>query len=91
MPKSWNEYDALAVCRRFRDTVPSETIFPEPYLPYVPSDWNGILVLAEAQHLAGASTYRQWLADLPSEDRMRRLPKAPGCLGVGPWDRPDSG
>jgi hypothetical protein len=58
MPKPWNEHDALAVCRRFRDTAPTETIFPEPYLPYVPSDWNGILVLAEAQHLAVASTYR---------------------------------
>ncbi len=75
MPKTWNEHDALAVCRRFRDAAPSETIFPEPYLPYVPSDWNGILVLAEAQHLAGASTYRQWLTN-SGEINTRLLPFA---------------
>jgi hypothetical protein len=86
MPQPWNEREVLAVCRRFRDAAPSEAILPEPYLPYIPTDWNGILVLAEAQHLAGDTKYRRWLTDQSSEDRMRRLPNAPDSVGVGPWD-----
>ena len=60
---------------------------PEPYLPYLPDQWNGVLVLAEAQQLAGAREYLRWLRGLPPEQRMIRLSTPnPSGVGVGPWD-----
>ena len=83
---TWSE-DVLAVCRKWRETAPVEAMVREPYLPHVPENWNGVLVLAEAQQLAGAHTYREWLNGLPSEQRMIRLSlKSPDGVGVGPWD-----
>ena len=37
--------------------TPSEisVVIPEPYVPFVPDDWNGILVLAESQNLSQTS------------------------------------
>lgn len=84
---------ALQICNDFRDEGLGALV-PEPYLPYIPDDWSGVLVLAESQNLAGSPDYLQRLRALPSEDRMRRLdpairsklsPKADN-LGVRPWD-----
>ena len=76
----------LEVCRTFADTAPDEVVFPEPYLPYVPTPWNGILVLAESQNLSDPSGgHVRRLDQMTPEERMTRLP-GPDCIGVGPWD-----
>ncbi len=77
----------MAVCREFTAAAPAGVIIREPYLPYVPDPWNGILVLAEAQQLASAVKYRQRLEGLSSDERVRRLYVWLGDgLGVRPWD-----
>jgi hypothetical protein len=61
-------------------------VFPEPYLPYIPKNWNGILVLAEAQNLALRSqSYIDRLQLMSIEDQINRLID-PDDLGVEPWD-----
>lgn len=77
----------LAVCRRFAEAAPAEAMIREPYLPYVPANWNGVLVLAEAQQLAGPKQYHELLRGLSAEQRMDRLSLPyPSGIGVGPWD-----
>lgn len=63
-------------------TIPT---VPEPYVPYIPSKWNGTLVLAEAQNHSKGSTYTEWLRSLSSEARMQRLGRG-NRIGVRPWD-----
>jgi hypothetical protein len=64
-----------------------DVVVPEPYIPYIPQGWNGVLVLAEAQNLS--RTYSGYAADLkslPRELRVRRLGYWPGLVGIQPWD-----
>ena len=83
---TWSK-DVLAICGKWGASAPTEAMVPEPYLPHVPENWNGILVLAESQQLAGAHEYREWLEGLPSDQRMVRLSLGnPSGVGVGPWD-----
>jgi hypothetical protein len=61
---------------------------PEPYIPYIPQDWNGNLVLAEAQnHGTKSRDYLKWLLSLDPQNRMLRLygNYADG-VGCQPWD-----
>lgn len=86
------------VCDRFSGLAPMSWKFREPYVPFVPARWNGVLVVAEAQQLAGRSSpYVASLEGLGAEDRYCRLylgeqlggkpSVGPGPrLGVGPWD-----
>ena len=82
--------EAVNLCREFADRAPDGVIFPEPYLPYVPAKWNGVLVLAEAQNLGNPEAgHVLWLEGLPPEERIKRLYIAHSLgqdLGVGPWD-----
>ena len=36
--------------------------FLEPYIPYVPKNWNGVLILCEAQNLSNSSIREFWSA-----------------------------
>lgn len=88
----WNETQKealLNVCKKhaYKDT--ENVIVPEPYLPYVPKTWNGILVLAEAQ--TPSTGYWEKLKVLDSTDKMTRLGRKElqykdGDIGIGPWD-----
>ena len=63
-----------------------DAVIPEPYIPYVPDNWNRILVLAEAQNLSATnSAYVKKLIDFNSEARVYRLYFG-SDIGVGPWD-----
>ena len=67
-----------------------QIVIREAYIPYIPPQWNGYLVLAEAQNLANSNDgYVQRLTGLSPQGRMNRLNRlnrfADG-LGVGPWD-----
>ncbi len=77
----------LSICRSgVLKKVDEETV-PEPYIPFVPGNWNGGLVLAEAQnHGAKSREYLEWLRGLNSRDRMLRLYKHDDKLGCQPWD-----
>ena len=85
----WQTDALLDICRKYRDDAPAGVVFDEPYLPYVPSQWNGILVLAEAQNLSmpDKNEYVKRLRKMSSEGRMKRLPDSEGkYIGVNPWD-----
>ena len=57
-------------------------VIPEAYIPYIPSQWNGYLVLAESQNLANTKDVHD-LKILTSQGRMNRCSDAPA---VGPWN-----
>ena len=74
-----------------RDDFEDDVVIAEPYIPYVPSDWNRLLVLAESQNLsAGSQDYVDALRKLDSTGRMTRLGRrelaGDGYVGVAPWD-----
>lgn len=55
-------------------------------MPYVPPNWNGLLVLAEAQNLSERNgDYVERLGALDSQGLMTRLCAGP-TIGVAPWD-----
>ena len=62
----------------------SNVVIREAFVPYVPPQWNGCLVLAEAQNLSNTNGgYVRRLQGLSSRDRMNRFAKGPA---VAPWD-----
>ena len=77
----------LGTCRlHVLETQQEETV-PEPYIPYVPENWNRGLVLAEAQnHGAKSHDYLTWLREQDSTTRMLRLYARGDGLGCQPWD-----
>ncbi|HUS74018.1 MAG TPA: hypothetical protein VMY06_13240 [Sedimentisphaerales bacterium] len=83
----------LEVCKKYTADAPKNVIFPEPYLPYIPEDWKGILVLAESQMIKSTDdeSYGGKLKRLSSVEKMARLGEKElqykeGDIGVGPWD-----
>jgi len=79
----------LAVCRKFIYEPESDVVIPEPYVPYIPENWNGILVLAEAQNLSEENrVYRDGLKGQSTNGRILRLINAQNkeSIGVQPWD-----
>jgi hypothetical protein len=82
-----DETELCDICRQHILEDTTAAIVPEPYIPYFPEGWNGLLVLAEAQNLAGDRKYQEWLCDLPPDQRFRRLRRGDrDQLGVQPWD-----
>ena len=76
----------IQVCQKH--TLPEEVdvVIREPYLPYVPENWNGLLVLAEAQNLSKTNEeYVSELRGMSSDDLYFRL-SDPADLGIMPWD-----
>ncbi len=51
-PMSSRDADLLDACKHhsLREADAHLATIPEPYVPFVPPDWNGTLVLAEAQN-----------------------------------------
>jgi hypothetical protein len=78
--------ELIAVCRKHILPPTFGVVVPEPYIPHVPPDWNGALVLAEAQNLSNTyRSYRDALLRWPPEVRITRLGRRTG-LDVHPWD-----
>ncbi len=64
-----------------------EVVIREPYIPYVPENWNGVLVLAEAQNLSSTNdSYVEKLKRMSSKERYKRLNEHHNDLGIQPWD-----
>ncbi|MFV1951579.1 MAG: hypothetical protein ACC630_06460 [Nitrospinota bacterium] len=78
--------ELLAVCARHTRAKDDDVVIPEAYLPYVPPNWNRLLVLAEAQNLSELNgVYVRSLGALKAPDRMTRL-RDGSDVGVAPWD-----
>lgn len=72
-------------------TLP-KVVVPEPYVPFVPKDWNRVLVLAEAQNLSNAhkGCRTRLLAQDPESRILRLLAHTDSPephLGIKPWDQ----
>lgn len=66
--------EMIRVCQRH--VLPSgiRAVVPEPYVPFFPDRWNGVLVLAEAQNLGRRNGgYRETLLSMSPEEHMVRL------------------
>ena len=73
------------ICQRHILKDQTLTRVPEPYIPFVPKNWNGTLVLAEAQNLSINGKYFQWLSSLTTDERIYHL-AANDQVGIQPWD-----
>ena len=74
-------------CKKFILPNHSLVVVREPYIPYIPEQWNKILVLAESQNLSASnSKYVEAILSGSSEDRIRRLGASADYIGVYPWD-----
>jgi len=77
----------LAICSKNVLKKLGEETVPESYIPFIPNNWNGCLVLAEAQnHSKKSDAYLSRLKMLSSEAKMLRLYEEEGKLGCQPWD-----
>lgn len=79
----------IKVCERHNLPDRFQSVIPEPYAPFIPQNWNGILILAEAQNLSKRSQeYRNKLRGLSKKDRFLRLylDIFPDGIGIQPWD-----
>jgi len=87
----------MEVCRRWTGKAPEGVVIAEPYVPYIPMNCNGIIVLAESQNLSpDTDRYVRKLRDESTqEDKILRLYKPisqrssgarPKMQGVQPWD-----
>ena len=87
--------DLLRICRRYNAPDSIQVVIRESYIPYVPMEWNRILVLAESQNL-NDDKYVQSLRALTQDKKMCRLypnrridngeDDRKHKLDVGPWD-----
>jgi len=76
----------VEICKAHILSKDSEVVIREPYVPFIPEGWNGVLVLAEAQNLSKTnSKYVSCLHDLDPLERFFRL-SDPNNLGIQPWD-----
>lgn len=80
--------DLVEICRKFTLSEDDfNVVIPEPYFPYIPENWNKVLVLAESQNLSlSNSEYVDELLRMTSEQRMARLGYDTEFVGVYPWD-----
>jgi hypothetical protein len=89
--------DLTRICER--NLLPNnvKATVREPYIPFIPEHWNGVLILAEAQNhgkavkLRDGTLFLDWLMSLSSIKRMQRLYHNPdypklGNIGIQPWD-----
>lgn len=76
----------FGVCKRFHN---ESAIVEEPYIPYFPSDWCGVLLIAESQNLSKKNAeYVSLLKGLSRLERYDRLAYSVNyerLLRIQPW------
>lgn len=78
--------ELIEICKRYTLSDAEQVVVPEAYIPYIPINWNKILVLAESQNLSKTnSKYVNSLKSLTSIERMQRLGHDNLSFGVAPW------
>jgi len=79
----------LEICARHVLPQELDAVVHEPYAPYVPQyrrEWNGTLVLAEAQNLSSCGDgYAERLKQMTPTQRFSRL-YLEASLRIQPWD-----
>ena len=84
--------ELIEICKKPEyQIIGKNVVIPEPYIPYIPKNWNGILVLAESQNLSNPETkYKKELETMRldgTDNIYRRLElRKPEDLGIKPWD-----
>ncbi|EGQ9976400.1 hypothetical protein FWP56_23340 [Vibrio vulnificus] len=74
-------------CKKYILDDRNSVVIGEPYIPYIPNNWNGVLVLAESQNLSvGNNDYVQSLCNMSQGERIQRLGYSSEFVGVYPWD-----
>ncbi len=80
----------ISICKQHVLTDSDSIVVKEPYIPYIPDNWNRILVLAESQNLSDTnSKYVNTLIGNNEDWRCDRLNKRfpiDSIVGVYPWD-----
>lgn len=77
----------LSICKDFQLPDPNAVIINDPYIPFVPENWNGVLVLAESQNLSSQhDKYVKKLLSASVTERLERLYWHGDGIGVYPWD-----
>jgi len=81
-----NKEQLIEVCRNHVLPPDIDVVIREPYVPFVPGNWNGVLVLAESQNLS--KTNADYVANLKAFSDTRRFFRLnhPDDLGIQPWD-----
>jgi len=75
----------LEICKKFI-IESNDVVIAEPYIPYIPENWNGILVLSESQNLSKTfDDYVNKLNAMTFKNRIDRLYIGEN-LRVLPWD-----
>lgn len=76
----------IQVCTEYILCV-DDIVIPEAYIPYIPKNWNRVLVLAESQNLSGTNNaYVEKLKSFESKQRLNRLYEFGENLKIEPWD-----
>ncbi len=79
--------ELVSVSKKFTLPKDGSVVIEESYIPYIPEQWNKILVLAESQNLSATNCeYVETLLSMTSEGRIRRLGTSSDFVGVYPWD-----
>jgi len=83
--------ELIEACKRHILSPGIDAVVHEPYIPYIPDDWNGMLVLAESQNLSKSSSkYVKELECMAQIEKFHRLTSprltSSASLGVQPWD-----
>jgi hypothetical protein len=81
------KFALVKICSKKCELSGEETL-AEPYIPFIPDNWNRCLVLAEAQNHSNNNkdNYVEALQGLDPELRMRRLYLESNRLRCQPWD-----
>ncbi len=67
--------------------APVKAVVREPYIPFVPQKWNGVLVLAESQNMSKKNgQYVKWLKGHSRDEKIKRLYLKENEVGIQPWD-----
>ena len=82
-----NKNTLVDICGRHILHDVESVVLKEPYIPYIPQPWNGVLVLAESQNLSSENTeHVETLREMSPAERILRLRASPDYVGVYPWD-----
>ncbi len=77
----------IKVCENHILSASALAVVREPYFPFVPKGWNGVLVLVDSQYVSNDNDiYMDWLKNLSSCDKMKRLYLGKDSVGIQPWD-----
>jgi hypothetical protein len=79
--------ELVNICREHSLPQDHGVVIAEPYIPYIPKDWNRVLVLAEAQNLSDTNrSYVEGLKQQSPDARIRRLYGSSESIGIQPRD-----